>query len=464
MIPVKLTTLLKENEAGYINDKKLFKKLEIQSISTDTRLLKPGEIFIAIKGEKYDPHEFIENAAKEGASGLIVEIERLQDVERKLKKYSSLLIIGVKDTVKTLGRIAHNYLKLFNVKKIVVTGTAGKTSCKGLICSILSRKYNVVGSEKSFNNDIGVPKTLLKVDSSTDFLVQELGTNSPGEIARLSDLVNQDYALITNIGPAHIGFFGTLESIAKEKKTAVEKLKPEGIAFLNADDRFFEYLSSGISAKVKTFGIEKGDLRPENVEILGFQGSRFVLQGKTINTSLPGKQGVINSVASALVGIHFGMEMDEIKKGIFSYNPEKGRGRVYRAKGLIIVDESYNANPLSVNAVLCNLEKTEVSGRKVMVFADMLELGDKALQFHREVADKIIRSGVKILYTYGELARVTAEECSIKGDIKIYCLPDLGEIVEHLKKELRDGDIVLVKGSRAMNLDRVVEGLLNNKT
>jgi len=463
MIPVKLTSLLKDYEAGYISDKKLFEGFEVKSVSTDTRQLKSGQMFIAIRGDKYDPHDFIEQAVGAGASGLIVDLEKVQNIKRKCKNFSSLLILGVKDTRKTLGIIARNYLNFFQVKKIVVTGTAGKTSCKGLISSILSTRYNVVESEKSFNNDIGVPLTLLRVDGSTDFLVQEIGTNSPGEIARLSDLVRQDYAMITNIGPAHIGFFGSLENIAKEKKTAIEKLGSEGVAFLNADDSFFEFLSRGISASIKTFGIEKGDLRPRKVERVGVDGASFILKDRIINTKVPGIHGILNCVAASLVGIYFDLDMEEIEKRISDYNPEKGRGRVHRIKGITLIDESYNANPLSVGAVLQTLGKTEVSGRKIMVFADMLELGDKSPDFHREVAEDILRSGITLLYTHGELARITGEECAARGNIAVYSIPDLKEMVIHLKKEIGGGDLVLVKGSRAMNLDRVVKGLLEEK-
>jgi UDP-N-acetylmuramoyl-tripeptide--D-alanyl-D-alanine ligase len=457
MQPVKLITLLERVKPEYVSDRRRLESLTVQSISTDTRSLKRGDLFVALPGERFDGHSFIGDALERGAAGVLFETGRREVVHSFLDAEQQALLIGVADSRNAFGKIAERYLSLFAPTKIVVTGSAGKTTTKGLAASVLSQRYRVVSSVRSFNNDVGVPKTILDVDEETEFLVQEIGTNHPGEIAVLSSIVHPDAALITNIGPAHIGYFGSERGIAREKKSALRALDRNGIAFLNADDAFFSYLKRGISARVLSFGIHRGDVRPDRITRIDVGGSEFELSGRKIVTKLLGEHGVLNAVAAACVGLHYGLSIDQIRNGIEAFRDESGRGNICTVSGVTLIDESYNANPLSVRASLGYLEGIRAEGKKYFVFGDMLELGDRAEHYHRELARDLAATGVTVLYTYGALARITGEELKKRGEREVRHFTDLGGLIATLRHELESGDVVLVKGSRKMGLERVVE-------
>lgn len=461
MQSTRLKQLITEPDIDKVSGRELYNSLSVTSISTDSRSLKKGDIFIAIPGESFDGHSFINEAIKKGAAAVVFETGRRTAVDRFIKKNRPALFIGVSDTRKAFGTLAKNYLSRFDIRKIVVTGSCGKTMTRGLLSSVLSRRYKVVSSRKSYNNDIGVPKTILEIDGSTDVLVQELGTNRSGEIEYLSSIVEQDYALITNIGPAHIGFFGSEMNIAREKKAALLRLKKGGVAFLNAEDPYFDFLSDGIKAGVKSFGLEKGDLfaRPPIRHML--DRTEFTLQGVGMSVGIAGMHGVINAVGAALVGLHFGCALEEIKRGIEDYEGEGGRGNLHTSNGVTVIDESYNANPLSVRVALESLARVEVRGRKAFVFADMLELGDKAEQFHLDIADYVAGTGIDALFTYGRLSGITASRCEEIGLEGIFQFSEIEELIQKLKGWVRDGDLVLIKGSRAMRLERVLDMFLS---
>jgi UDP-N-acetylmuramoyl-tripeptide--D-alanyl-D-alanine ligase len=454
-----LSLLLEDAGVTYKNNENDFKTYSVSSISTDTRTLKKGDLFIALKGDRYDGHSFIESALKSEAGVVIFESGRAVDLEILIDRYPEVLFIGVTDTRRALGRIAKKYLEGFSINKIAITGSAGKTTTRQLITAVLERSFKVVSSAGSFNNDIGVPKTALNVDEDTDFLVQELGTNHPGEISYLSEIVRQNYALITNIGPAHIGFFNSEENIAREKKQALEVVERDGTVFLNAEDNFFDFLKKGIKADVRSFGLRKGDLFPDRIIKTDLDGSEFVLRGESIKTRVSGEHGVLNAVASALLGLFFGMTVGEIKRGIESFSGHAGRGRVYKLHGFTVIDESYNANPLSVSASIRFIDGVPASGRKILVLGDMRELGEKSDFYHRVIAERIVESGIKKLYTYGQEVMATVSACKSAGFDDILHFTDIDDLVIDLQNEASKGDVIMVKGSRAMNLDRVVKGL-----
>ena len=457
---VKLTQLLNDAPVLFVSNKIVFNSLAVFSISTDSRSIKKNDLFIALPGEKYDGHSFIDDAIRGGAGCIIFENQKIKSIERQLRDSSRVLFVGVPDTRKIFGKIAENYLELFSLKKIVITGSAGKSTTKRLISSVLSQRYTVVSSAMSFNNDVGVPKTVLTVDDNTDMLIQEFGTNYPGEITYLSNIVHQDYALITNIGPAHIGFFGNEENIAREKKCAVDMLGQSGIAFLNAEDKYFRFLGKGISTKIKSFGLNKGDLYPERIIKIDVYGSEFILAGKKIKAKVLGEHGILNATAAALLGLTLGLTKGEIKAGIESYTEEKGRGNIYTWKGVTIIDESYNANPLSVSASLNHIGKISIQGKKIFIFGDMLELGNQSEFYHRKIAEEIIKRGITSLYTYGQKARVTGDALREAGHTSVFNFLDIDELVNSLRKEVKIGDIILVKGSRNMELEEVINELI----
>ena len=464
MKKVKLRELLGNVPVGAVSDPAFFENFDVASISTDSRSLKKGELFVALRGQAHDGHEHIAGAVKGGASGVVYETAKLASFGGKFPR--GILFVGVENTRNAFGRMAENYLRFFRLHKIAITGSAGKTTTTRLVASVLARKLRVIQSPRSFNNDIGVPKTLFGVDEGTEVLVQEIGTNHPGEIAYLSGIIRQDSALITNIGPAHVGFFGSVEAIAREKKDAIACLGREGTAFLNAEDAYFDSLRAGIEARVSSFGLSKGDLFPERILDAGFERVEFVLEGQRMRARLSGLHGVLDAVAAALVGMSFGLTLEQIGAGIEDYSPEEGRGNVYDVGGVTLIDESYNANPLSVRASLECLGRTGAEGKKVFVFADMLELGEEAERYHQGVADDVLKNGISRLLTVGELAKVTGAACRGSGLAEVRHFQAVEDAAACLKDEiergiLKRGDVVLVKGSRAMRLDRVVRGLID---
>ncbi len=456
---VHLAKLLDNAQVVQISSDALHRSLSACSISTDSRSLKRGEIFVALGGEKFDGHSFIPDAFGRGASCIIYDVNKF-DPREYIRSKDGVLWVAVRDTRKVLGKIAENYLRRFSPYKIAVTGSAGKTSTKILINCVLSQKFRTVCSEKSFNNDIGVPKTVLNVDENTEVLIQEMGTNHPGEITYLSNIVRQDHAVITNIGPAHIGFFGSMDRIAEEKKCVLSPLGRGGTAFLNAEDEYLRFLMENISAQVKTFGLSRGDLFPDRIIDIGADYTEFIIVGERVRVGVIGVHGILNAVAAALIGLKFGMSSREVKKGIEHYTEEGGRGNVFSWRGVTIIDESYNANPLSVSASLRHVGGLTSRGKKVFVLGDMRELGKQAERYHRELASQVYESGISVLFSYGNLARLTSDAMKEIEDLNIQHFEEKGDLIVSLQNILKSGDIVLIKGSRAMRLEEVIRGLV----
>ncbi len=457
---VVLGQLLQGVELEFINDRKALERLSVSSLSTDTRSLKRGDLFVAIPGEQYDGHAFISVALEKGASGVLFNDTQRANVRGLMDKSPAIPFIGVSDTRKTLGSMAVNYSRMFSVMKLAITGSAGKTTTRGLLQAVLSQKYMVVASIQSYNNDIGVPKTLFNIERNTQVLVQEMGTNHPGEIEYLAGLVQPDSALVTNIGPAHVGYFGSVRNIAREKREVFRALESDGTAFLNCDDPYSRFLKRGVQASCRSFGLRRGDLFPDRVTGRGVDYTEFVLSGVTIKARVLGNHGVLNATAAALVGKQFGLSIEETKRGIEEYEGESGRGIVHRRSGVTLVDESYNANPLSVSASLDYLGGVETSGRKFFVFADMLELGRSSDHYHRAVVQDILKNGVDVVYTFGEKASITAARCKAAGHRNVVHFNDIELLGATLDGEVTGGDIVLVKGSRAMRLERAIEAFV----
>jgi len=460
MKPVALTELMKNVSADFTGGEALLRSRTVGSICTDTRTLRRGDLFVALRGDVHDGHDFIGSAVAAGASTVIFETAMKAAVRSFVSRHPDVLFIGVHGTRKAFGSIARNYRRRFSPVRIAVTGSVGKTTTKTFIHRVLSKRFKVVASIRSYNNDIGVPKTLLEIDESTEVLVQELGTNHPGEIEYLAGLLEPDCGVITNIGPAHIGFFGTEENIAGEKKHAVSVLPKTGCAFLNAEDKYFDFLRADLAAEVRSFGLRKGDLHPEKIIEIGIGDSTFVIDGVTIRLPAAGVHSVVNGVCAALVGGYFGLSTEEIKDALENIPPQEGRGRIFEKAGALLIDETYNANPLSVSASIDYLGSVGTGGRRIFVLGDMLELGEGSDSYHRDMAGRIMKSGVDILYTYGSKASLTAEACMEGGLGEVHAFGSIDELSETLRKTLRAGDIVLFKASRAVRLERAFSALI----
>lgn len=428
--------------------------VEITGVSTDSRTTQAGELFFALSGENGDGHDYAVSASERGAAAVVVS----DDVA------ASGTVVKVEDTLVALGDLAAWYRRSFRVRSVAITGSVGKTTTKEMLAAVLASKFNVLKNAGNFNNEIGVPLTIFQLQPEHEILVQEVAMRLPGEIAELAEIVRPDIGVITNIGLSHIERLITQDAIAEAKSELLEALPIEGIAVLNADDKYFEFLASKSSCPVASYGRAAGDVRAENVEIdsEGHPSFTAVIGGVRFGVRLPvvGEHNVMNALAAVVVGLCFGMTADEIVAALEAMRSQDKRANVIEAAGgYKVFDDTYNASPASMEGALHTLAAMDAT-RKIAVLGDMLELGDFAGTGHRQVGKLAAESGISILVTVGELGQAiaTGAHCSgFRGEIRQLATSD--EAAAVLKGEVRPGDVVLVKGSRAMKMEAVVEAL-----
>lgn len=441
-----------------------FADFRIKGLSIDSRTIEPQNLFMAIKGEKFDGHDFIKLALDKGASCVVISENRLKNKEIPyVSSTSGKRAVLVKDTRTALQDIAKWYRDKFKVKVVGVTGTNGKTTTKEMIAEVLSKKYIVLRSEKSFNNQIGVPLTLLKITPETEVLVLELGMNQPEEIEILARMANPDMGLITNIGPAHLEFMGSLGKIAKAKFELLDNMDEKGKIVLNADDPWLSKRAKTEKRKVYTFGLEKvADFVAKNIIQNGNGFFSFSVNNSfPITLRLLGKHSVYNALAAFAVGSVLKVGNDKIKGALEEYSPFELRMELSEVDGIKILNDSYNANPTSMEMALETLKGMKTSGNKVAVLGDMLELGEKSIEFHKKIGEKVKKCEIDYLFTFGGLSSGIAQGARDKGLEKknIFSFQDKKSLLEKLLEILKPGDVVLFKGSRKMGLEEIVDGL-----
>ncbi|MFH1201342.1 MAG: UDP-N-acetylmuramoyl-tripeptide--D-alanyl-D-alanine ligase [Candidatus Omnitrophota bacterium] len=429
--------------------------VKLKGISIDTRTIKRGDLFIAIKGARFDGHDFVEEAKRRGAKAVI--ISSLRDQFKSLKDINILM---VPDTVYALGEIAKFYRSRFNPCIIAVTGTNGKTTAKDMIATILAKRFRVLKSQENQNNQIGLSLTLLRLNKDYKFVVVELGTNHPGEIKRLTEISSPQIGLITNIGPGHLEFFHNLKNVFKEKFQLFKSLIYPAICIYNGDD---EILNSRCKflARAISFGMKnESHFRARN--ILQKEGIiKFAINNRyqvCLNTL--GLFNVYNSLAAISCARILGIENRIIKRFLGEFSFPKGRLQVLKNKSYTIIDDSYNSNPLSLELAIKSLAKFRKK-RKILVMADMLELGKDEVNIHESFSKMIHKSGIDILITMGRFSSKTAHKAIEEGMDKVFICNYNDEVLELLNALMRRGDIVLLKGSHAMHLEEVVLGLVN---
>ncbi len=411
----------------------------IGGISIDSRTTKPKDVFFAIKGERYDGQDFVKEAEKKGCLFSVVE----RNIGRNA--------VVVKDTKKALYDLAFFYRRKFNPLTIAITGSNGKTTAKNLTYAVLKRRFNVLVSPKSYNNNIGIPITIFNLKESHQVLLLELGTNHKGEIGSLCELVSPKIGVITNIGPAHLENFSSIEEIFKEKIALANACQ---IILLNGDDSMLSRFSDD-NKRVIRFGIKNGDIKAEDVKITPLS-STFRVDRDIISLLLAGRHNIYNALAAIKIGNILEIKRSEIKDSLKEVTPIEGRERVIQRNGIIIIDSSYNSNPDSLLAMLLCLQN--FSGRRIAVLGDMLELGRKSAALHRKIGSQLTKFGVDVLFTYGELA----EEFGA-GFSNVFSYKDIERLIKALKNFTNKGDVVLIKGSRKMGMERVVEEMGNVK-
>ena len=431
------------------------KNKTVSSVSIDTRTLKKGDLFFALRGTKYDAHEFLEQAVEKGASGLVVSKDDLS-----LK--SSVPIIKVSDTLKALAKLAAYNRKENDVFIIGVTGSNGKTTTKDLIYAVLKKKYSVLKNKGNFNNEIGLPLTLLELNESHDYAVLEMGMRGFKQIDALCKIADINAGVITSIGTAHLELLGSIDNIALAKGEILENVPQNGFALIPAD-KLAMLRPARCRGEVYTFGVEVNadycatDIKAKN----GFM--EFIAHtpyGKA-KMSLPllGRHNVANAMAAVAVALKLGFELEEIKEALLDVEVSPMRLQIIKNKKFIIINDAYNANPDSVKAAIDILLELGDGRRKVAVLGDMLELGEKEQEMHYEVGEYL--KNIDVLLTVGRLAEHIAFGAKCAGLTKdnIYCCKDNMSAVAKLEEILQLNDMVLVKGSRGMHMEYIVKGI-----
>ena len=428
----------------------------VNSISTDSRHLKNGDLFVALIGERFDAHNFAVNAIKQGAMGVVLshEVQGLDELKSN--------VVMVKDTTKALGDIARYYKNKFNITVIGITGSNGKTTTKDMASAILSEKFSVLKSEGNLNNTIGLPLTLFRLSSSYNLAVLEMGISIPGEMSQLVDIAEPKVAVVTNISSTHLEFLGSIDGVGKEKQILVESAES---AVLNIDDPYVSRMSNVVRGNVIFYGIDNpADVTAKDV-VLDQEGRpEFTI---SINNAyerikLPsvGRHNVYNALAAISVGVMFGVGLDSIKVSLESYQQTSMRMQRLIIDGVTIINDAYNSNPVSMRVAVDLLKNLKSDGQKVMVIGDMLELGEQSEELHEATGKYIGTSGVsEILVTVGNRAVRIAESALESGMKNVVVCKTNPEAIEYLRKKLNKGDLLLIKGSRGMKMEQILEAL-----
>jgi UDP-N-acetylmuramoyl-tripeptide--D-alanyl-D-alanine ligase len=442
----------------------------IKRISIDSRTLIPGDLFFAIIGPNFDGHDFIVEAFRKGAVGAVV-CKGVSTLLENKQIEKNKIIIEVKDTLSTLQDWSKHYKDKFKTFNICVTGSNGKTTTKEIIAHILSQKFSLLKSSGNYNNEIGIPLTLLQLNKLHKLLVTEMGMRGLGEIKTLTNFITPDLAVLTNIGEAHIGLLGSKDNIFKAKSELLQSLNKDGISILNRDDLYFlKTLEIVKNKKVYTFGIKnKSDIMADNVRIVSDKGMRFTLivqndMRKEIFLPLLGRHNIYNALAAAATAFALGIELDLIEKGLSSFKPLGMHMQLSKFyKGIKILNDSYNASPLSVKSALETLTEVAQKNRKIAILGDMLELGEKADFYHQKIGKEVAKLSIDILITLGPGGKIIAQSSKKEGiaEERVFSF-EKNEKINLAKKLLsltKPGDFILLKGSREMKMEEIVEFL-----
>jgi UDP-N-acetylmuramoyl-tripeptide--D-alanyl-D-alanine ligase len=447
--------------------------LELSEVVIDSREACPNSLFVALRGEHQDGHDFVADAFARGAVAALIEREvdfecQIVDTRGPLSEISIQLPICLmaEDSLKAFQHLAAFWRAKFFPRVVGVTGSVGKTTTKEMIWSVLRKRFRTLKSWGSYNNEIGLPLTLLYLDSRYERVVLEMGMYALGEIAELAAIAHPHVGVVTNVGPTHLERLGTIEHIAQAKSELVEALPPAsegGVAILNGDDPMAQAMAEKTEAEIFYYGLDPAcDLWASHIESQGLEGVRFQLhhKGERLHVKIPllGRHSVHTALAAAAVGLVEGESWEEIIAGLWDVAEQLRLVAVQGIKGSTVLDDTYNASPTSTIAALNLLE--ELSGRKIAVLGDMLELGNFEEEGHRKVGRRAV-DVVSVLITVGPRGRIIGQEALAFGMVEgdVFIVEDNEQAVAHLRQIVGQGDIVLVKGSRGMKMEEIVAAL-----
>jgi len=431
----------------------------------DSRNVVGGEIFFALKGERTDGHNFVEEALQRGAA--LAVVSKAWYEENKEKFFDKLLVVP--EVLSALHALARLYRRKFTVPIVAVGGGSGKTTTKEMIAAVLRTSYNTLATEGNLNNHIGLPLTLFGLRETTEIAVLEMGMNHKGEMLELCAIAEPTHGLITNIGKAHIEFFGTLEAIAEAEGELFEWLgKSGGTAFVNADDAWVMQVADKVMQKM-LYGIVT-PTHPNRREVLDLYAEEMGLDERgrptfklatqeaeeVLKLRMSGRHNITNALAAAAVGLNFGVSLAQVKTALenFEINPALKRMAVYEQQGIIIINDTYNANPESMRSGLQTLKSMKHSGKKIAVLGDMLELGALSESEHMLLGEFISQLELDVLFVYGKAMKATLDAAKVQTKQHF---ESKAQLAESLKELLQPGDAVLFKGSRAMKMEEVIE-------
>ena len=440
----------------------------ISRISIDSRTLIPGDLFFAIVGPSFDGHDFIIEAFNKGAMGAVV-CKSASTLLQNEQIDKDKIIIEVKDTLSALQDWSKHYKDKFKTFNICVTGSNGKTTTKEIIAHVLSQEFPLLKTSGNYNNEIGIPLTLLQLNKSHKILVVEMGMRGLGEIKTLTNFIPPDLAVITNIGEAHIGLLGSKDNIFKAKSELLQSLDKDGKAIINRDDPYyFKMLDIVKDKKVYNFGIKnRSDIMARNIRMVNDKGMRFSLKvqnskSREIYLPLLGRYNIYNALAAVAVAFALGIELDLIKRRLSSFKPLDLHMQLSNFyNGIKILNDSYNASPMSVKNALETLVEVAQNNRKIGILGDMLELGEKTDFYHREIGKEVAKLSLDTLITVGQGGKIIAQSSKEEGmaEERIFSFEKNEKInlVKKLLNLIKPGSFVLLKGSREMKMEEILE-------
>ncbi len=428
-------------------------------ITTDSRKVAKDNLFIPLIGEKFDGHDYIEQCFEAGASICLTQ--------KEIPEIKNCCAVMVKDTSKALRDIAAWHRNKFDIPVVGITGSVGKTSTKDMVACVLAKMYEVLKTQGNFNNEIGLPLTLLNLEPGHEVAVIEMGMSGFGEISRLTAVAQPKVAVITNIGVSHIEKLGSQQGILKAKLEILEGLKPDGLVVLNGDDPLLREQKGKLDFRTVFYGMDKAaDYCAESYDSLGEEGTLFSV---TINNSLykvkvpvPGVHNVYNALAAIAVGIEMKIPVEIIIDGIAEYSPGNMRQNIISHKGMKIINDAYNASPQSMQAAINVLEELSAKSRGIAVLGDMLEMGAMSGELHYSVGEFIKQKKISYLITVGKESKNISEAVadSENNSIKLYHFDNNYDALNFLQSTVKQGDYILIKGSRGMKMEQIAEGLL----
>ena len=428
----------------------------LTTISKDTRTLKPGDLYVGLRGDNFDGNLFAEEAIKLGASALLLDSP---EIASKISKTQPVLL--AQDSLQALTNLAREWRARLNIQVIGITGSSGKTSTKDFTAAVMATRFQTVKTAGNLNNHIGVPLSILSATSKDQAAVWEIGMNHPGEIAPLADLIQPHCAIITNIGVAHIEYMGTRDAIALEKGMLAEAVPPRGSVILNQDDDQTECIAARCRAKVIRSGISGGDLTASDVES-DINGTTFTVHYRgykfTAHIAVPGIHMVQNALLALTAGLEFGIPLETGIKGLAKAKVAAGRLENKTIKGVTYIDDSYNANPDSMEAALKTLRGMVGTGHRIAVLGKMGELGEHAAEGY-ERTGKAAAKWADILITVGSEAAQIADSARAGSLTRIHETADTEAAARMLSQLTKEGDIVLIKGSRSARMETIIQNL-----